>query len=258
MAVRVKLFKIIAIGVLLCCTGAVKCAEANRNDFRGYLQGRHVFGSQCAPCHGSRGRGDGPWSEGMTVLPRNFRMGIFKYRSTPMGFLPTDDDLRRTIKKGVSGTAMPTFGKSLSESDITAVIVYLKNLSHRWEDLGRKTNGMILPEEPSWFAESENYKKHLARGRDTYRQICVNCHGESGKGDGPGSKGLTNVWSHVVAPANLALPHLRSGSTRQDFFRTISMGLDGTPMIGFGSVFRDEQIWELIAVVESLKKSDRK
>ena len=106
---------------------------ADIDDFGAYLKGRHVFNSQCAPCHGSTGRGNGPWAKGMPVQPRNFRMGIFKDRTTPVGFQPTDDDLRRTTKRGVSGTAMPTFAKSMSERDLDSIIVYLKNLSHRWK-----------------------------------------------------------------------------------------------------------------------------
>lgn len=233
-------------------------AEANRDDFDKYLQGRFVFKSQCVPCHGTTGRGNGPWAKGMPVQPRNFRMGIFKYRSTPMGFQPTDDDLRRTIKRGVSGTAMPTFAKTLSERDLTAVIVYLKNLSVRWKEASRSTNAVALPDEPNWFYQETERQQHRKNGQVLFDQICVNCHGANGTGNGLGAAGLTNVWGHVATPADLRVEHHRSGPTRKDLFRTIAMGLDGTPMIGFRNALRDEQIWELVAVIESLPQPGKR
>ncbi|MGB0581045.1 MAG: c-type cytochrome [Limisphaerales bacterium] len=225
-------------------------AEADRDDFNKYLQGRFIFKSQCVPCHGTTGRGNGPWAKGMPVQPRNFRMGIFKYRSTPMSFQPTDDDLRRTITRGVSGTAMPTFAKTLSDRDLTAVVVYLKNLSTRWKDDARRTNAFTLPPEPTWFFNETVREKHARKGRPLFDQICVNCHGPNGAGNGPGAASLTNVWGHAAVPANLGLKHHRSGPKRSDLFRTIAMGLDGTPMIGFRDALKEEQIWDLIAVIE--------
>ncbi|MDG2124465.1 MAG: cytochrome c [Verrucomicrobiales bacterium] len=84
----------------------------------------------CVFCHGRRGRGDGPWAKGVEEKPRDFRSGIFKFRSTPAGFLPTDDDLRRTVRTGISGTMMPAF-KKLTTTALDAVIVYIKSLSTR-------------------------------------------------------------------------------------------------------------------------------
>jgi len=181
-------------------------------------------------------------------------MGIYKYRTTPMGFQPTDDDLRRTIKRGVSGTAMPTFAKTLSDRDLTAVIVYLKNLSSRWKDDARKTNAFALPEEPNWLHHEKDLQAHAKKGRALFDQICISCHGPNGAGDGTGAAGLTNVWGQVAIPANLGVKHHRSGPTRADLYRTISMGLDGTPMIGFRDALTEEQIWELIAVIEQFAR----
>ena len=31
----------------------------------------------------------------------------------------------------------------------------------------------------------------IAKGKETFTMICASCHGESGKGDGPGGRGLT-------------------------------------------------------------------
>jgi cytochrome c oxidase cbb3-type subunit I/II len=243
--------------ILLASRLCPAAADADPNDFNKYLQGRYIFKSQCAPCHGATGRGNGPWAKGMPVQPRNFRMGIFNYRTTPMGFQPTDDDLRRTIAGGVSGTAMPTFKKTLSDRDLNSILVYLKNLSSRWKDPERLTNSVQLPTTPDWFFNEKELPAHAKKGRVLYDQICLNCHGSEGRGNGPGTVGLTNVWGHVVAPADLALEHHRSGPTRNDLFRTIAMGLDGTPMIGFRGALKNEQIWDLIAVVETLPKSKK-
>ena len=245
---------LISLLILFALHPATNASDADPNDFNKYLQGRYIFKSQCAPCHGTTGRGNGPWAKGMPVQPRNFRMGIFKYRTTPMGFQPTDDDLRRTITRGVSGTAMPTFKKTLSERDLDSILVYLKNLSSRWKETERHTNAVQLPPTPDWFFNEKELQMHAHKGQVLFNQICVNCHGNEGRGDGPGSVGLTNVWGHVVAPADLGLKHHRSGPTRNDLFRTIAMGLDGTPMIGFRGALKDEQIWDLIAVIEKLAK----
>ena len=48
----------------------------------------------------------------MFTKPRDFTKGIFKFRTTPLGSLPTEADLMRTIRTGVSGTMMPTFASS--------------------------------------------------------------------------------------------------------------------------------------------------
>jgi len=232
-------------------------AEADRDDFNRYLQGRYVFKSQCAPCHGETGRGNGPWAAEMSVKPRNFRMGIFKYRSTPMGHQPTDDDLRRTIKRGVSGTAMPTFAKTLSNRDLDAILVYLKNLSRRWQEDSRISPATELPDPPKWFSQTNERRERAQAGRRLFAQTCVSCHGDTGAGDGLASKGLTNVSGQVAVPADLRVEHHRSGPGRSDLFRTISLGLDGTPMVGFRGALKDQQIWELVAAIEQLPLQEK-
>ena len=77
-----------------------------------------MYERQCVICHGRWGDGRGDMARGMIPRPRRFTAGVFKYRSTPSGFLPTDADLARTIRGGIAGTSMPVFAGVLSERDV--------------------------------------------------------------------------------------------------------------------------------------------
>src|SRR2546430_8550968 len=72
-----------------------------------------VYNHACAWCHGKDGRGDGPAAfsinKYLSPRPRDFTRGQVKLRSTPSGQLPTDDDLLRTLERGIPGY-MPSFG----------------------------------------------------------------------------------------------------------------------------------------------------
>lgn len=87
---------------------------------------------QCASCHGLSGQGRGPVAASQDPYPRDFRAGIFKFKSTPRGAKPLKEDLARTLKEGLSGTQMPVFDK-LSDKEIEALVDYVIFLSIRGE-----------------------------------------------------------------------------------------------------------------------------
>jgi|APTNR8051073442_1049403.scaffolds.fasta_scaffold02273_2 mono/diheme cytochrome c family protein len=251
---RSTAFAVLTMAAVALCRGLQPVAETPQElDMDTYLQGRQIFESQCAPCHGRTGRGDGEWAEGVTTKPRNFRKGIFKYRSTPMGFLPTTEDLMRTIRNGVSGTMMPTFNK-LPDEDMRAVIAYVRGFSRKWDRAENFTAPIPPPPVPDWFHDTEKRAPHAASGAVTFQQFCFVCHGTSAKGNGPGSKGLIDVWENPITPADLTQAHHHSGDSPTDLYRTISLGLDGTPMVGFRQLLKPEQIWDLIAFIHSVQK----
>src|SRR4029077_12818803 len=71
-----------------------------------------VYDHACAWCHGKDGRGDGPAAFSInkrrSPLPRDFTRGVFAFRSTRTGELPTEDDLLRTVERGIP-RYMPSF-----------------------------------------------------------------------------------------------------------------------------------------------------
>ena len=74
---------------------------------RGFLAlGAEVYRLRCIPCHGVNGNGKGIHAARLSVPARDFTRGVFEFRSTPTGTLPTDLDLFRTVSRGVHGTAM--------------------------------------------------------------------------------------------------------------------------------------------------------
>lgn len=224
------------------------CCAANAADrpteisFAQYMHGKYVFERNCALCHGLRGDGKGEMAATLSPKPRSFREGVFKFRSTPAGKLPTDDDLLHTVRYGLSGTAMGMFSH-LQSDDIKAVIAYVKSFSRRWKKAENYAEPVAVPKEPAWLSDP----KRIAAGKSLFLQNCSACHGPEAKGDGPAVAGLKDVWGHPAKPSDLRQPHLRCGSQPRDLYRVLTTGLDGTPMASFEATLPAEKRWEIIA-----------
>jgi mono/diheme cytochrome c family protein len=91
-----------------------------------------LYREHCAHCHGITGDGAGPTAAFLNPYPRDYRLGIFKFKSTPKGQRPTHEDLRRILMEGIPGTAMPSF-KILPDNEIESLIHYVRYLSVRGE-----------------------------------------------------------------------------------------------------------------------------
>lgn len=91
-----------------------------------------LYRKHCVNCHGLDGGGAGPASLFQNPYPRNFRHGVFKWKSTERGSKPTRDDLRALLQRGVASTGMPSFAL-LDENDSEALVDYVIYLSVRGE-----------------------------------------------------------------------------------------------------------------------------
>ncbi|MFK8113718.1 MAG: cytochrome c, partial [Rubripirellula sp.] len=91
-----------------------------------------LYREHCVVCHGLPGNGAGPASVFQNPYPRDFRAGVFKWKSTERASKPTREDLRQVLVHGVPGTAMPSFAL-IGKDDVEALLDYVVYLSVRGE-----------------------------------------------------------------------------------------------------------------------------
>ncbi len=82
-------------------------------------------------------------------------------------------------------------------------------------------------------------------GAKVFATNCASCHGEMGHGDGPVATSLT------PRPVNLA--NLQATSSDDYLFWRISTGRSGTAMVGWKGILADEQIWQVVTFLRTLK-----
>jgi mono/diheme cytochrome c family protein len=82
-------------------------------------------------------------------------------------------------------------------------------------------------------------------GAEVFKANCIACHGLQGHGDGPAGASLD--------PAPKNLPELSAIATDDYLFWRISTGRDGTAMVAWKGVLTDEQIWQVISYIHTLK-----
>lgn len=241
-------------------------------------RGRSVYERWCIGCHGDQGRGDGPASVWLDPLPRNFQARKFKFRSTPSGELPTQDDLVRTITRGLAGSSMPAFPlvSEPERRDVAAYVLHLAEFgaaraeadalvredgvpieavrTERMPDILRKLEGMRRRAQPIGIPpETPGGPESEARGRELYRVNCESCHGPTGIGDGPSSWSLRDWMDAPIRARDFTTGVLRGGDAPQDLFRRMRTGLDGTPMPSFERP--DAELWDIVHFVQTLRKA---
>ncbi len=211
--------------------------------------GKPVYDSNCAHCHGEEADGQGYAFEVTFPRPRDLTSGMFKFRTTASGEYPTPDNLIEIISEGMPGTSMPPWKGVLSTEEIRNVSAYVQQFFMEEDD--EPPEGVAIGEPPPPSADGE-------RGRKLFETLeCNKCHGEEGRGDGRSSMTLKDDWNdEPIYPRNLTAGWLfRGGHRPRDIYRTVALGLNGTPMpshIDEEALAKMEDRWALVRYVLSL------
>lgn len=217
-------------------TAAVEARPANDENNR--EAGRRLYNFRCAGCHGVSGEGNGPAAEYLDPRPRDFLFANFKMRTTEFSELPLDEDLYRSITRGIPGTAMPSWA-TLGEDERWQLVYWIRYLARdyfddedfdprRVDDDGHR----YLVDIPTPPPVSDEL---LEQGRDAFdKGRCVECHGPSGLGNGTSAGKQFNYLEQRILPRDLSKGwRYKGGSRVEDIWRTLTVGMNGTPMPSF-------------------------
>jgi mono/diheme cytochrome c family protein len=219
--------------------------------------GKKSYEVRCLLCHGEKGDGNGPVGlirrmekngRLLEIAPRDLTMAVFRFRTTPTGCLPDDEDILNLINNGVPRSFMPAH-KEIPLEEREATKEYIKTFSYRWEE--EDPCEPIAVSKPEWVGSAQSIDK----GRIKYKEMkCGECHGYEGKGDGPKSNDLKDDWGKQILPFNFATGDLKRGSTAENVYITFTTGLDGTGMPSYEDSLNEDDRWHLVSYTLKLMK----
>lgn len=212
--------------------------------------GKKVYEKYCIICHGHQGDGKGvvgivhryqKRGAVQTIYPRDFTAGVFKFRTTPTGCLPTNDDLLRVVTNGIPRAYMPSH-QDVSLNERKAVIEYIKTFSKRWQE--EDACEPVAINKPNWVGSPES----IAKGKQLFKDMkCWECHGNEGRGDGPKSDRLKDDWGDTILPFDFTSGATKMGFAPENVFTAYTTGLDGAGMPSFEDSMTEEERWHLVS-----------
>jgi mono/diheme cytochrome c family protein len=213
--------------------------------------GKTLYLKYCSQCHGDNGDAAGYATPHLMPRPRDFTTGKFKVRTTPSGSVPSHQDLVNIIRLGMPYTSMPAW-PALSDQEVSDLAYFLTTFSADFSNPETVPKPMELPSAPSSTNES------IELGKKLYAETgCLKCHGDLGRGDGPSAPTLMDDLGHPIRAADLTQSWtFRGGSSREDIFRTMTTGFNGTPMPSFVDSLSTEQRWAITDYIVSLSAAN--
>jgi DMSO reductase family type II enzyme heme b subunit len=242
---------LLAVAAALCAFGPLGAVVPDLGTDAERKAGVALYAKFCSQCHGDQGDGAGSAAPHLKPRPRNFTTGKFKVRTTGSGALPTTDDLMSVIRRGMPYTSMPAW-PNFTDAELKALAYAVKSFSPDFAKPDFNMAPVPLEKAP------KSTKESAVAGRKVYEDTgCINCHGELGRGDGPSARTLVDDWGFPIKPADFTQRWtFRGGPTREDIFRTMTTGMNGTPMPAFGDALKPEERWAITDYMVSLGDGD--
>jgi nitrate reductase gamma subunit len=225
--------------LLLGRAGASVTASVSESVVAQELVGYPLYVSQCARCHGLEGRGDGPGAGSPTFAqpPRDLVAGRYRFVSTA-NLVASDADLSRTIRTGLVPAGMPAFDE-LSAEQVTSLVAVLDRL---WKNRPAPGETIEVPAAPATAS--------VEAGKTLYMAMCAACHGETGRGDGPGAAAIKDLKGNSVPPRDLTTGQLKAGRSPEQIYLRIKTG--APPMMPpMGAGLPPEQVWSIVRYLEA-------
>ncbi|MBL6931816.1 MAG: c-type cytochrome [Rhodospirillales bacterium] len=221
-------------------------------------KGRQIYIKRCSFCHGLLGDGNGPAADYLDPRPRDFTLGTYKFRTTISGELPTDNDLFRTVSRGLPSTAMQAFDSDLiknglSEEERWQVISYIKTFAVEFDnpDMDPIKTGKTV----SLPANMPPFSPELvAKGKEVFLNAkCWSCHGKAGRGDG-NKEFRKDDWGFPIRIRNVTHPwKIKGGGDVEQIYLRFTSGINGTPMPSFVKTLSEDDRWALANYIKSLQ-----
>ena len=227
-------------------------------------RGLKLYASSCAACHGEQGLGDGQAAYLLYPKPRNFGDGQFRITSTKSG-LPSDADIMQVLRRGMPGSAMPSWGH-LPDDDLQALVLAVRDLAVRGkaaqlmannksmkQDRALKVAHSLLDSGPVEMLPPAPASNQLdqKRGQALYTTNCAACHDAAGRGQT--KRDLTDNAGLPVFARDFTAGVFKGGSDAESLARRIVRGMPGSPMPAAAEM-PAQDLWSLVAYVQTFVK----
>ncbi len=189
--------------------------------------------------------------------PRNFVAAKYRLVST-WDYAPTDEDLFRTISRGMPGSAMPSWAH-FPEETRWALVHYLKSFARNPITIGKdhqplkpgdSPSGRIkVPAEPPYTAEARD------RAWQLFSVVCAGCHGPTGRGDGQQQQ--EDSEGFPVRPRDLTAGIFKGSPEPEHVYKRVVAGLPGSPMPANYEIYGNDA-WHIVHYVREMSSDEQR
>lgn len=252
-------------------------------------EGGKLYRRHCLQCHGLSGDGRGPTGPWIDPHPRDLRRGAFKFVTTGDGMKPRRADLLRTLRAGLTGTAMPAFGL-IADDEREAMAGFAVFLSVRgqvefqtlaaladeargeagtegdvpgfarrrlaailddWEKAEKAPQPVVPPFPDDAGKQAPDYLASVARGHELFVSEAGAGCAKCHENYGRAAPLKYDVWGQVVRPPDLTTHKPKGGDGAAELAARVRFGIAPSGMPAHPAL-TDAQLLDVVRFVRAL------